>query len=368
MAPRNPFTPSFGKVPAHLAGRSQILSAMSGAFESGVGDPNLCTILVGARGTGKTALLSSIARDASSRGWIAAEASATPGMLEDIEQRAIRNASEFVERRSGTRLSGLSVGQLLGIEVEHAPEPKLNWRSRMDLLLDALEESGVGLLMTVDEVRADVPEMIQLASVYQHFVREDRKVALVMAGLPFHVTSLIGDESVSFLRRARQRRVGRVSDADVENALLATVTEAGRAIDDDALLAAVRATEGFPYMMQLVGYGMWEACQTDVIVLADVERGARQARSEMESGVLAMSYRDLSRGDKRFLAALISAGEGATLADIAHVMGVRSNYASQYKARMLSAGVIGERTDGSFGFDLPGFREYFARNEALSIR
>ena len=40
-------------------------------------------------------------------------------------------------------------------------------------------------------------------------------------------------------------------------------------------------------------------------------------------------------------------------------MGVKSNYASQYKKRMLSAGVIGERPDGTYGFDLPGFRDYF---------
>ena len=61
MALKNPFTPSFGKVPAVLAGRDLLLDDMTSAFEQGSGDPNLSTILMGARGTGKTALMTSIA-------------------------------------------------------------------------------------------------------------------------------------------------------------------------------------------------------------------------------------------------------------------------------------------------------------------
>ena len=75
----NPFTPSFGKVPPHLAGRDDVLEDMRNAFENGPGDPNLSTLLIGARGSGKTALLSCIAEDALSLGWISANVSA--GMI-----------------------------------------------------------------------------------------------------------------------------------------------------------------------------------------------------------------------------------------------------------------------------------------------
>lgn len=39
-------------------------------------------------------------------------------------------------------------------------------------------------------------------------------------------------------------------------------------------------------------------------------------------------------------------------------MGVASNYASQYKRRLLEDGVIGERGRGLVGFDIPAFREF----------
>lgn len=65
---RNPFTPTFGMVPPFLAGRDRLLREMTRAFEDGPGNPNLSTILVGARGTGKTTLLSRIGDVARSHG------------------------------------------------------------------------------------------------------------------------------------------------------------------------------------------------------------------------------------------------------------------------------------------------------------
>ena len=58
MRLESPFTPGFGSVPPHLAGREGLLEDMRRAFERGKGDPNLSTIIIGPRGTGKTALLS----------------------------------------------------------------------------------------------------------------------------------------------------------------------------------------------------------------------------------------------------------------------------------------------------------------------
>ena len=61
---RNPFTPSFGQIPLYMAGRDLVIDEIMRAFENGVGDPNLSTILIGARGSGKTALMSLLAHEA----------------------------------------------------------------------------------------------------------------------------------------------------------------------------------------------------------------------------------------------------------------------------------------------------------------
>lgn len=50
------------------------------------------------------------------------------------------------------------------------------------------------------------------------------------------------------------------------------------------------------------------------------------------------------------------------VSEIAKRMGVASNYASQYKRRLLEDGVIGERGRGRglVGFDIPAFREFLS--------
>lgn len=126
---RNPFTPTFGKVPPYLAGRQDILDAMGRAFEDGPGNPNLSSIIVGPRGSGKTALLACIATEALEHGWISAKVSALPGMLEDIVERTREAASGFTEPDSGPRLRGVGIPQVLEIEFSQADAAAGNWRA-----------------------------------------------------------------------------------------------------------------------------------------------------------------------------------------------------------------------------------------------
>ena len=336
MRRKNPFTPSFGKVPPLMAGRTELFDEMAIAFEDGSGNPNLSAIFAGPRGTGKTALLFALACQASSQGWVAASVSAVPGMLEDILERAREAAEHLVDRGADAHLTGVSLGQLVGIEWERGQKEEGNWRSRMGRLIDALAEQDVGLLIAVDEVNPDLDEMVQLASVYQHFVGEDRKVALLMAGLPGKVSSLVSSESVSFLRRASRWNLGRLSDGDVADALRATVEAGGRTIEEEALEAAVDAIDGFPYMMQLVGFRMWaQHPAQDAITLQDVQQGIKAASWDFCERVLDATFYDLSPGDLRLLEAMLQDEGESRLSDLSERMGKGSNYVSTYKRRLV---------------------------------
>ncbi len=360
-SPRNPFTPAFGTVPPVMAGRESILTTMGDAFETGPGDPNLSTILIGARGTGKTVCMTCIADEAAAHGWVTANTMAIPGMLDDIYESTLRSCKTLLDKQSRSHLPSVTIGPIsAGWDTDK--QQLGNWRSRMTDLLDELDKLGTGLLISVDEVHANLPEMIMLAAVYQLFVREGRHVALLMAGLPYHVDRLLTNESVSFLRRSQQHRLGRIIDADVRAAFRRTIEEAGKEVAPDALEACVQAIGGFAYMLQLVGYRTWiESDARPVISLDDAQRGIAAAQREIGSHILATTYRDLSDGDLRFLNAMLLDKSESTLANISRRMGVASNYASKYKSRLLSQGIIGERGRNVLGFDIPGFRGYLTR-------
>lgn len=357
--PENPFTPSFGEMPLVMAGRQEFLWRMRRALERSNRAPELTTLVSGARGTGKTVLLGYVAELAEERGWISVNVSALPGMLQEILAQAQRKARKALGQKDRLRLTGVGLGDVASLEWEREDQLTSTWRTSMEDVLDALQPEGVGLVITVDEVNPMLDEMVELSSTYQHFVRERRRVALIMADLPYNVDELAGNKSVTFLRRAERERLGRIPHHEIEEAWRRTIAESGRVVGSDATQAATTAIDGFPFMLQLVGYRAWDQSpDSREISYEDVMVGARLARSEMASRVLESTWRELSDGDVAFLAAMLPDATESTMADIAARMGRSRAYAGTYRKRMLQQGIIGERRRGVVGFDLPSFREF----------
>lgn len=354
----NPFTPTFGEAPVVFAGRSSLLRSLSNAYSRRQRDPYLTTLISGARGTGKTSLLTVAGDHAKASGWVTADVSAIPGMLEDVLERVIESASHLVVTEGTTKITGLGIGQLFNLELEIPDRNTGNWRSQMNRILDQLAETDTGLLITVDEVTADLDEMITLASVYQHFVRENRKVALLMAGLPHNVSQLLNDKSVSFLRRAKQVQLGRISDTDIESAFTKTLQSGGKEIRNEDAPAALEAIDGFPFMMQLVGYHLWENSASDIVSKDEFAKGVESANREMKNEVLEASWKTVSAKDREFLGAMASGQTPMSISEVAERLGVSNSYAGQYKYRLLEQGLIEESVTGRVDFALPSMREF----------
>ena len=355
----NPFTPTFGIVPPYMAGRTYVIEDIVRALDRGPGDPNLATIFIGARGTGKTALLSYLADEALEHGWISVSVVAAPGMLEDIYERTKEAAAAYIDTTDSPKLKGLTVAQLFGLEWGSAPREQLNWRSRMNALFKGLDQYGIGLLITVDEVSASLDEMISFAATYQLFVREGKRVGLLMAGLPHQVSALLRNQTVSFLRRSVQHRLSGVADQEIAQALVQTIASEGKTATGEAIDLMVDAIGGFPFMMQLVGYRSRDvslgSCE---ITVKDVQRGVALAQGDLDQRVLEPTFYELSDGDLAFLRAMLEDQDVSLVADIAQRMGVASNYASQYRARLVEQGITGTRGRGKIAFDMLHFKEF----------
>ena len=354
----NPFTPNFGQVPMYLAGRQDVISEMTNVFKGDLNSPNLCSLFTGARGTGKTALLSLLAQEASSMGWISVSSTGVKGFLEDLYEQVVRNTSQLLEPKSKTRIKSVSVGQLVGIELEKEGDTNLNWRSRMTNVLEVLKERGVGLLIAVDEVDPCLEETVKLVTTYQQFIGEGFAVSLLMAGLPHRVSSLLNGKSISFLRRANIVKLGRIEDFEVRDALVNTVEDTGGKIENGALDLAVNAIEGFPFMMQLVGYYSWNATAAGLIDESAVTEGIDKARAAFRTRVLDATLNDLTDREIEFLKAMTSDESFSKTVDLAKRLSMSSGNVSTYKKRLLEQGVIEEPRRGIVRFALPHLREY----------
>jgi len=308
-------------------------------------------------------LLSRIAYEAQQIGWITANVTAIDGMLNAILEQAQKNGADFLPPKAKLKLTGLGA---FGVSVSatHVSQPQKSWRLLMTEILEILDEHNIGLLMTVDEVDARFDEMITLVSSYQHFVREKRNVALLMAGLPGTVLQLFSHESVSFVRRAFQHRLEKVPIAEVEAAMRRTIEASGRTIDKKALESAALFTEGFPFLIQLVGYHMWrQSPDSKRITLGDVEAGVESSVEAMDQMILETTVRELSDLDIAFRESMVEDETISRMSDISSRMGVSSAKAGQYRLRLIKQGVIEPYGRGRVRLALPLLRDYLLRQQ-----
>ena len=354
---RNPFTPTFGHAPFALAGRDELIDDVMEGLANQPGDPNRATIFLGPRGAGKTVLMNAIAQEASSMGWINANAVARRGLLEDLMYSLRVAAAHILGEQALTQLTSVKVGPV-GASWEK-PQESIPWRFRFQQIIEELNGQGVGVLFTIDEANPECEELIEFISFFQLFVSESRDVAMLIAGLPSMVSALLQNDYVSFVRRAFQRHLGSIPDEDVKDAFLSTVAENGKAIGEDALDLAVKASEGFPFAMQLIGYSAWRYAKDDgELTRAHVEKAVRRAYQEMEHSVVQPTLRECSQREVEYLAAMAVDDGPSITSDVAARMGISMTNASNLRRRLIDRGVIKDLRMGLVGFDMPAFRPY----------
>ena len=145
-----------------------------------------------------------------------------------------------------------------------------------------------------------------------------------------------------------------------------TIIEAGKTVESDALDVLTSASDGFAYMVQLVGFRAWAAASQSRTISSERARvGAEQARKDFIFGVVKRTCQELSDGDLAFLEAMLpDHGAPSKVSDVASRMGKTPNYARVYRQRLLDAGVISVPRRGSVSFELPLLREYL-ENETM---
>lgn len=364
---KNPFKPTAGATPPLLLGRDAELLAYAEALENAPGAPELLTLITGARGVGKTVMLTALGNKAMEHQWIVVDDTATPGFGERIAATVDRYRTEL-GKPERSRLAGVTLPSIFGvggggITLTPAEPASPSWRDRVTALLEALAPHETGLVITIDEVHAaSADELRQLAVDVQHFIREELPISLVLAGLPEAVEDILlkGDQSVStFLRRAERIQLLDVPVPLVAESLQKTITDSGRTITAEDAMRAAEATGGYPFAIQLVGYHVWRlADENGTITSEAVTKGINAANIRLGSLVHAPALADLSPADRTFLIAM-SKDDGPThVADLARRLDREPGHVSMYRARLLAAGVIEAPKWGEVDFAIPGLREY----------
>jgi len=356
----NPFNPSFGKRPTHFYGRQEITRTIIDAADvTNANSPWRTTLITGIRGSGKTALLSDIKYHLDNKDIISLYIVPNEAMLDDILSQLYRQLPKSA-LSAVPELKNISVN--LGVSVELEKDKKRphfteSFSHQIMELIDIHMKQNNHVVFLVDEAQKHTEEMRIFISVYQKLIMREYSVSMVLAGLPAVVSDILNDDVLSFLRRAKQVELENVEAIIVEHEFMKIFTTKESKLTEEVIQKAAAGTFGYPYLIQLVGYYLWEKmCGNDNIT--SIDDVFITSKTELFRNVHKLIYADLSNRDREFVFAMSDDENSSLIADIGVRMQKEKNFLSLYRNRLISAGIIKPAGHGVLQFCYPYMREF----------
>ena len=351
----NPFKPTAGKMPPILIGRQSIIDDFKEGLENGAGAPGRLMLITGQRGYGKTVMLTELGRLAKDAGWEVISETASEGMCDRLASALVRPGMKLrgVNVQPSIGVSGILNASLGGASFS-VDQVALTLREVVNQRLAKMPR-GKGIVFTIDEAQAaSMADMVALATTIQHVIRDEdmrdvsdsdkHGVAFVFAALPSLMDELLHERVLTFLRRSVQHDLGLVAYPDVRSAYIEVVREGGLAIDSEVAELAAEASDGYPYMIQLVGYYMWRAAEvrgSKEIEEADVIQGKKDALVLFDDAVCAPLFDGLTAAQKLFVKAVAKeAPQPAKVSEIANRAHRSASWVSKYRASLIKERVV----------------------------
>ena len=176
------------------------------------------------------------------------------------------------------------------------------------------------------------------------------------------VNDLLDNEVTTFLRRALRRELDNVPLPDVKNAFLETVADSGKTISEKDALEAARQSDGYPYMVQLVGYYMWQSAQrrgSNVITADDVTTGVSDALLAFDDAVCAPALDGTTSAERLFLTAMAEDSPNPTqVGNIVDRTRRSRSWVSKYRAILIKDKLIRPAGHGRLEFAVPHLGQY----------
>lgn len=379
----NPFVPTAGVTPPELVGRESVLAAAKSELARAQrGKPSKALMLVGLRGVGKTVLLNKIQDAAAEKGLHhifieidedkkLAELLVQPlrGLLLKLDRskqindqmqkawgalinfaRSVKIKVENVEFQlatPGTADSGDIEADLLDTLVAVA-EASAAAKSATVILLDEMQN------LESQEFRA----IIKCA---HRLIQRQLPLIFLGAGLP-PLRRLAGDSKEYSERLFHFMEIGALSEADAANALKLPFAKHEITYEIDALNSTLRATQGYPFFLQLWGARTWDIATGPIITLSNVELATEQARANLDQSFFRVRFDRLSSSERKYLRAMAEIRQPAPrAADIAAILNDDPTTLARVRGSLMRKGMIYSPTHGDTEFTVPLFDDFMRR-------
>jgi Holliday junction resolvasome RuvABC ATP-dependent DNA helicase subunit len=382
----NPYNPGAGTPPPELAGRDELREKVRICIERlRIGNSAKSLILVGLRGVGKTVLLDRMRSDAEGTGIQtlrieAPENKSLPAMLAPELRKALLRMSTIasakeVSQRALRALAGFAKGLKLkfaDIEVgfDYEPEPGLADNGELESDLTALlvqtgeaaKAAGTVMVMFIDELQyVKEREFAALISALHRCAHLRLPITLVGAGLP-QLLALAGEAKSYSERLFEYPQVDKLNTSAAMDALRKPAQQLGVNYTDDAALAIVEKTQGYPYFLQEWGKHTWDVATTSPITLDVVKTATQLTIAGLDESFFKVRLERTTPSERRYLRAMADLGPGPHRSgDIANQLLKTVSTQAPVRSSLIRKGIVWSPTHGDTAFTVPLFHEYLLR-------
>lgn len=339
----NPFSLSFGKEPLSFIERGRQSREIIDSF---VEENPSCQVymLTGVRGSGKTVMLTDIAKHfRKERDWIVVDLSPERDLLQMLAAD-LSNRQELLSIFQDAKINLSFLG--LGLEIDGVP-PITDVSVAVTRMLERIGKKGKRVLITIDEVSSN-QTMKEFVSLFQIFMRQDLPVFLVMTGLYENIYELQNEKTLTFLYRAPKMEL-----QPLNIGMIAAKYKEIFQLEEENALQMAKETKGYPFAFQALGYLCWKKKVNWTEVLPEYSQ-------YLEEYVYEKLWSELSAHDRKVMIAMAEADD-QKVGTIRAKAGKSSSSFGVYRDRLIKKGIVVATEYGHLDFALPRFREFVWR-------
>ena len=340
----NPFTLTFGKEPLLTIRREDINSQLIREFTSH-NPSSQAFILIGARGVGKTVLLTEQYNYFEKQdNWIVVDINPHRNIQEDIASQIFEKGKLkkiFIKKEFDFSFHGITL-HLSG------SNPVSSVGSVLEKMFSYLKKKNIKVLLTLDEVVSN-ENVKAFAHDFQSYIRKNYDVFLLMTGLYENVYSLQNDKSLTFLYRAPKILVKALDLFSIRNSYRDIF-----GVNDEIAYKLAELTNGYGFGYQLIGHLFFEKNILDETLVEKYDE-------LLKINAYDKIWSSISENERKLVVSLFDEKETKTNVILQKTGFNNKNY-SVYRDRLIQKGVINSTRNGYLSLSLPRFKEFITNN------
>jgi hypothetical protein len=383
----NPYTPNAGSRPSELAGRQRELrqfSILVARLKKGTTDQSL--IVKGLRGVGKTVLLNAFEDLAEAEGFLTYYHELTPdsslldNLARDAESALARlKLSERAGRRVREALGAMKAIKLTGpagfglqVELRGASEGTIT-TDLTELFLElgkAARDKESGIAFFLDEVQfVDEVQYRSMISALHRATQKQLPITLAAAGLP-QIPRLSGEARSYAERLFDFPTIASLSEEDARDALVGPAGKLEVEYAEEAVVAALEWTEGYPFYIQQLGKHAWNLAEASPITVEVAREAMPAAQAALDRSIYEVRIQRATANERRYMRAMADLGAGPYRSGaVAKRLGKPASSLSPVRQQLLTKGLIYSTENyGYIDFTVPRFDEYMRRSMPFRVR